>query len=85
MQFLNPLIMVQNQLTYGQAAKCPGRFWSSGGTASAHEGWAIGQRVLNPQPLGLFMGVGTSPFKIVLALCLRSGLGSGTADSNALL
>ncbi|MEZ4824469.1 MAG: hypothetical protein R2942_19590 [Ignavibacteria bacterium] len=31
---------------------------------------AIGHLVLNPHPLGLFIGVGTSPLRIVLSLFL---------------
>ena len=71
--------------TYGHAAKLPFDFNSSGGTAFAHSGLAIGQRVRNPQPEGLRIGVGTSPFKIILSLLRNFGFGSGTADSNALL
>ena len=46
--------------TQGHATQRPS-LNSSGGTASAQEGFAIGQRVRKAQPDGLRMGLGTSP------------------------
>ena len=66
---------------YGQATSRSLRS-SSGGTASAQDARAIGQRVRNGQPDGLFMGDGMSPTSF--AWRIRRALGSGRgADASS--
>ena len=54
----------------------------SGGTAVAHAGSALGQRVRKTQPLGGLAGLGISPFRISRVLW-ASGSGEGIADIRA--
>ena len=54
------------------------------GSSSAHRSTAIGQRVLNRQPLGGLIGLGTSPSRMMRFRVLAcAGLGIGTLDSSA--
>jgi hypothetical protein len=48
-------------MEYGQAIECVGLTEISVGIVSAHDGDAIGQRVLKLQPDGLLSGFGISP------------------------
>ena len=56
---------------------------SKGGTASAHDGLAIGQRVRKEQPDGLLMGFGTSPVSRIRRSFALSGSGPGIAERSA--
>ena len=66
------------------AENLPGFFSVSGGTTREHSSTACGQRVRNTQPLGSFMGLGMSPFRII-RFDFAPGFGDGDADNNALL
>ena len=65
-----------------QATRWPSPFGSSGGSTSAQIGCAIGQRVRKRQPLGGFIGLGTSPGQHDPPR-LRPGRGVGIAESSA--
>ena len=66
-----------------QATICPGDTSRRAGHVSAHSGVARVQRVLNGQPEGRFMGLGTSPYNTMRLFCLAlSGSGMGTAESS---
>src|SRR5205823_8321719 len=70
-------------VAHGQATQRPS-LNSNGGTASAQEGCAIGQRVRNAQPDGFLMGLGTSPARRMRRFfAADSGSGRGTAESSA--
>src|SRR5699024_8905727 len=71
--------------TRWQATKWPGVISCSLGLDSLHWSQAWGQRPAKLQPLGVLMGLGTSPEIIIRFFCASSaGSGMGTADSKAL-
>src|SRR2546427_6864010 len=67
----------------GQATQRPS-LNSNGGTASAQDGCAMGQRVRKAQPDGFLRGLGTSPARRMRRFrAAASGSGRGTAESSA--
>ena len=67
-----------------QATSCVLEICRKGGIASWHSGIAIKQRGWKLHPRGGFMGLGTSPFKIIRSrFSSTNGSGIGTAESKA--
>ena len=64
------------------ATRWPSPFCSSGGSSSAQIGCASGQRVRKRQPLGGFIGLGTSPERTIRRVFIP-GRGTGIAESSA--
>ena len=70
--------------TRWQATKWPGVISCSGGLDSLHWSQALGQRPAKLQPLGVLMGLGTSPEMIIRCFWASAlGSGMGTAESSA--
>jgi hypothetical protein len=52
---------ILDQFGKWQAATCPGAISRSAGASALHRAWARGQRGWKWQPLGGWIGLGTSP------------------------